>query len=346
VNLSLTTAQNTGGAGIDTLSGIENLIGSQAGDTLTGNSGNNRIDGGGGNDTMAGGLGLDTYVVDSLGDVVNEAANAGEDTIQTGIANYSLFFIANVERLTYTGITDFVGRGNATNNRIQGGDFNDRFVVDQGGADTFLGDTGIFDQMDFRPGAVGAIVNLTTGVHAGAAAGDTFSSIEAFYGSDTAGDNFTGAAFNDRLDGYGGNDTLVGLGGNDTLMGGNGDDEISGGALLDFLYGNAGADDFNYTALSDSGPTSGARDRIYDFQAGSDDIDVFAIDARASSTGNNAFTQFIGAAAFTAEGQVRWYQSGVNTVIEFNTTGTSGAEIQIQLQNFTAANLAAGDFIP
>jgi Ca2+-binding RTX toxin-like protein len=60
VNLSLTTAQNTGGAGIDTLSGIDNLIGSQAGDTLTGNSGNNRIDGNLGNDTMAGGLGLDT----------------------------------------------------------------------------------------------------------------------------------------------------------------------------------------------------------------------------------------------------------------------------------------------
>jgi Ca2+-binding RTX toxin-like protein len=283
-------------------------------------------------------------VVDSLGDVVTEGANAGEDTIQTGIANYSLFFIANVERLTYTGFSDFVGRGNGLANRIQGGDFNDRFVVDQGGADTFLGDTGM-DTMDFRPSATGAIVNLTTGVHGGAAAGDAFSSIEAFYGSDTAGDIFTGAAFNDRLDGYGGNDTLAGLCGNDTLMGGNGDDEISGGTLLDFLYGNAGADDFNYSALSESGPTSGARDRVYDFQAGSDDIDVSAIDARAGSAGNNAFTGFIASAAFTAEGQVRWYQSGANTVIEFNTTGTTGAEMQIQLQNFTASNLTAADFI-
>jgi hypothetical protein len=345
VNLSLSGAQSIGGGeGRDTLIAVENLQGSAFGDTLTGSSGNNRIDGNAGNDSLRGGLGNDTYLVDTAGDQIVENFNAGVDTVETFLGNYSLFFIANVERLTYSDFGDFVGRGNGLANTIIAGIGNDRFVVDQGGADRFFGDAGN-DAMDFRPGAVGAIVNLTTGVHAGAAAGDFYSSIEAFYGSDTAGDTFTGAGFNDRLDGYGGNDTLVGLGGNDTLMGGNGNDEISGGALLDFLYGNAGADDFNYASLSDSGPTSAARDRIYDFQAGSDDIDVSAIDARAGSAGNNAFTAFIGAAAFTAEGQIRAIQSGTNTVIEFNTTGTSGAEMQIQLNTFTVATLTLGDFI-
>ena len=35
------------------------------------------LDGGAGADTMTGGLGNDTYVVDNVGDVVTEAANAG-----------------------------------------------------------------------------------------------------------------------------------------------------------------------------------------------------------------------------------------------------------------------------
>ena len=41
VNLGLTSAQNTIRAGTDTLSGFENLTGSQFNDTLTGTSGNN-----------------------------------------------------------------------------------------------------------------------------------------------------------------------------------------------------------------------------------------------------------------------------------------------------------------
>jgi Ca2+-binding RTX toxin-like protein/subtilisin-like proprotein convertase family protein len=346
VNLALGGAQFVGGGrGSDTLSGIENLIGSDFNDTLAGNGAANLIDGRLGEDAMAGGGGSDTFIVDSLLDTVSEGLNAGNDAIRTAINNYSLVAIANVEQLIFTGSGNFVGRGNGTDNRILGGFGNDRFVADAGGADRYFGDFGSVDQMDFRPSVSGAIVNLTTGVHGGAAAGDFFSSIEYFYGSNTAGDDFTGAGFNDRFDGYGGGDTLSGLGGNDTINGGDGDDEISGGALLDFLNGNAGADDFNYADASDSGPTSGARDRIFGFEAGIDDIDVSAIDASAAGAGDDAFIQFIGSAAFTAEGQVRWYQSGANTVIEFNTTGTGGAEMQIQLQNFTAASLAAADFI-
>ena len=37
VNLAVTTAQSTGGAGSDTLTGIENLVGGSGNDTLTGN---------------------------------------------------------------------------------------------------------------------------------------------------------------------------------------------------------------------------------------------------------------------------------------------------------------------
>jgi Ca2+-binding RTX toxin-like protein len=362
VDLTIAGTQDTG-AGLDMLTAIENLSGSDQADTLTGDGGANvlrgwgsadtlfggagtdTLDGGFGNDNMAGGANNDSYAVDSPLDTVSEALNEGIDTVNAAFNSYSLFAVANVERIVFTGSGNFTGRGNALDNRIQGAGGNDRFVSDQGGADRYFGDLGSADQMDFRPSATGAIVNLTTGIHGGAASGDLFSSIEYFYGSDTAADNFTGAAFNDRFDGYGGNDTLIGAGGNDTINGGNGDDEISGGALFDTLTGNAGADDFNYAALTDSNPTAAERDRILDFAAGIDDIDVSAIDARAGSGGNNAFTAFIGAAAFTAEGQVRWYQSGLNTVVEFNTAGASGAEMQIQLNNFNAATLAQSDFI-
>jgi hypothetical protein len=321
------------------------LAGNGGDDTLEGRAGHDRLAGGAGDDTMIGGLGNDTFGADSAGDVLIEAVNQGIETVETTLASFSLFALAHIERILYTGAGSFVGRGNGLDNRIQGAAGNDRFVVDQGGADRYFGETGVADTVDYRLSATGAIVNLTTGVHGGAAAGDFFSSIEYFFGSNTAADNFTGAGFNDRLDGYGGADTLSGLGGNDTLMGGDGDDEIAGGALLDFLHGNAGADDFNYADVSDSGASSGARDRIYDFAAGVDDLDVSAIDADTSTGGDDAFTQFLGAGAFTAAGQVRWFQSGANTVIEFNTTGASGAEMQIQLQGFTAINLTAGDFI-
>ena len=81
VNLALTTAQNTIRAGTDTLSGFENLTGSKFNDTLTASSGknvltglggNDWLDGGAGADHMFGGTGNDNYVVDNVGDVVDE----------------------------------------------------------------------------------------------------------------------------------------------------------------------------------------------------------------------------------------------------------------------------------
>ncbi|MFJ2545845.1 Ig-like domain-containing protein, partial [Pseudomonas sp. NPDC087612] len=62
VNLSTVGAQNTGGAGTDTLVAIENLIGSDYNDTLTGNDNANVLNGGLGNDTLIGGGGDDVLI--------------------------------------------------------------------------------------------------------------------------------------------------------------------------------------------------------------------------------------------------------------------------------------------
>ena len=128
VSLALATAQNTLGAGTDTLTGFENLTGSGFNDTLTGNSGNNvlrgltgndTLNGGTGLDTMFGGTGNDTYVVDNSGDIVDESDGDGIDTIQTSLS-FSLVAMGAIENLTLTGTTAINGTGNDLNNIITG----------------------------------------------------------------------------------------------------------------------------------------------------------------------------------------------------------------------------------
>ncbi|MBV7556468.1 VCBS domain-containing protein, partial [Pseudomonas sp. PDM28] len=80
VDLSLLAAQNTLGAGTDTLTGIENLTGSNFNDTLTGNSSNNVINGGLGNDILNGGGG-DDLLIGGLGNNTL-SGGAGADTFQ------------------------------------------------------------------------------------------------------------------------------------------------------------------------------------------------------------------------------------------------------------------------
>jgi Ca2+-binding RTX toxin-like protein len=68
VTVSLTTvgAQDTHGAGTDTLTGIENLIGGSGNDLLTGDTQDNVLQGGPGNDSLVGGAGLDVAVFNGL----------------------------------------------------------------------------------------------------------------------------------------------------------------------------------------------------------------------------------------------------------------------------------------
>ncbi len=80
VNLSLIGAQNTLGAGTDTLTGIENLVGSNLNDSLTGDNNSNVIDGGLGNDILNGGGG-DDFLIGGLGNNTL-TGGAGADTFQ------------------------------------------------------------------------------------------------------------------------------------------------------------------------------------------------------------------------------------------------------------------------
>ena len=243
VSLAATKAQITLGAGTDTLSGFENLTGSAFNDVLTGNTGNNilvglagndTLNGGLGADTMFGGLGNDTYVIDNIGDVVDETDGDGIDTIQTAFA-FSLAAFGAIENLTFTGSAAIAGTGNDLNNVITGnaganiltGLGGNDTLNGGAGADTLIGGTG---DDTYVVDNVGDIVSELANEGTDAVqstityslANLTF--VENLTLTGTGVINGTGNALANIITGNGGNNIFAGLGGADTLIGGLGTD--------------------------------------------------------------------------------------------------------------------------
>jgi Ca2+-binding RTX toxin-like protein len=83
VDLSIETAQDTRGAGHDTILNVENLRGSHFADSLTGTAGANAIHGGDGDDTIAGGPGTDSLTGGRGNDLL--LGGAGSDVLFGGL---------------------------------------------------------------------------------------------------------------------------------------------------------------------------------------------------------------------------------------------------------------------
>jgi len=135
---------------------------------------------------------------------------------------------------------------------------------------------------------------------------------------------------------------LVGRTGKDVLRGKEGNDHIRGGAGGDLLEGGAGKDTFEYRSLADSRAGSGI-DKILDFQA-VDVLDLSTIDANTLVAGNQSFT-FIGSAAFSGAGQLRFGLDGAgNTIVQADVNGDLTADFEVLLRGYTRT-VNGGDFI-
>ena len=152
VSLATTSAQNTHGAGTDTLSNFENLTGSSYNDTLTGDGNANVINGGAGNDTISAGAGNDTLIGgtgnDSLDggsgtDTVSYAGAASGVTVSltSGIATGDgSDTLSNIENVTGSSHDDTI-TGSSGANVLDGGAGNDT-IDGGGGADDLYGGSG------------------------------------------------------------------------------------------------------------------------------------------------------------------------------------------------------------
>jgi trimeric autotransporter adhesin len=179
-----------GDGGNDTLiggQGVDSLFGGDGDDVLDGGADADRLDGGAGNDIMSGGTHNDTYVVDSTGDVVIEAASEGSDVVESSIS-YTLG--NNVEHLFLTGSNAINGTDNALSNLLRG----------NAAVNTLIGTTG----KEILEGGAGDDIL-----------------------SDSSGNGVqNGGAGNDSLAGSGARDLFIGGTGNDAVTTGAGADLI------------------------------------------------------------------------------------------------------------------------
>jgi Ca2+-binding RTX toxin-like protein len=255
VNLATGTVSG-GDAQGDTLTGVEDVEGSQFSDRIAGDANANILFGRFGEDTLNGGGGADTLLGDSDDDVLTGGAGAdrldgGAGVDRASYAGSSAAVTVNlalgtglggqaagdrlisIEELTGSSFDDVL-TGSGGNDTLRGGSGND-LLFGNGGADVLNGGAGI-DRVEYSSVSAGVTINLALGTASGDDAnGDILAGIE----------NVTGSIFNDVLTGNSGANFLGGLLGNDSLLGSGGIDRLQGGDGNDALNGGAGADALN-----------------------------------------------------------------------------------------------------
>lgn len=211
----------------DTISNIENVVGTALNDYMYGNNADNTLSGGLGDDVLAG--------------------IAGHNHLLGGAGNDQIF----------GGDGDDVLAGGEGADYLYGGSGGDLILQDiEWIHDTLDGADGI-DTLDYsitdfssgtpeQMGRVGIVADLSRGQiykYAGYADGafDTVFNIENVIGT-SLDDHLGGDAFDNMLSAGGGNDVLAGWAGADYLLGGDGNDQLDGGEGDDILLGGNGHD--------------------------------------------------------------------------------------------------------
>ncbi len=270
------------GSGNDRVTGYE-YVSSGGGDDYVTNSwwvdagdGNDYVEafdtvyGGAGNDilnapSMFGGTGNDIFVV-STNSTVEEAANEGNDTVQSSIS-YTLG--ANVENLTLTGSSAIDGLGNSLDNIIDGnnssnvlrgmpgtdtlnGHGGDDMIFGGRGADTMNGGVGndtfsVEDAGDVVIEATGEGTDRVTSTVSYTLAAN----VENLTLTGSSAIDGLGNSLDNIIDGNSASNVLRGMPGTDTLNGHGGNDMIFGGLGADTMNGGPGNDTFSVDDAGD-----------------------------------------------------------------------------------------------
>ncbi|CUH76664.1 hypothetical protein [Tropicibacter naphthalenivorans] len=167
-------------------------------------------------------------------------------------------------------------------------------------------------------------------------------------------DEMLGGADTDRLSGNNGADILNGEDGNDSLFGGNDDDTLNGGADDDRLFGGSGVNTFiggtgRDVMYAQSGEdiflfydanesaTGTARDVVYGYDLGQDQIDLAAVAPGVLS--------YMGTSAFSGtarEVRLIEYASG-STVVQVDVDADGSADMELMI--YRVQGLSEDDFI-
>jgi len=279
IDLSNSSAQDTLGAGVDTVGNIRDLRGSNYDDVITGNNSANRVyaldgddtfEGSRGNDWFYGGDGNDTAIF--AADFANYGLTdmGGHLSITDNVGNEGSDKLYDVERLEFN--DGFFANGIFTPNTPSGGgaitgttgndQLNGTSQDDQmyglEGNDTLYGSLGADlidggagnDTARYEASSGGIYIDMENNIYGGAdAEGDTLVNIKTVFGSH----------YDDVIRGTSEGNLLNGQGGDDVLIGGDG---------LDTLKGAGGADRYVFEALSAYNHT----DKIRDFKLNDNDV--------------------------------------------------------------------------
>ncbi len=324
VNLNIATAQAVGGgAGSDTLTGVENIVGTDFADTLTGDGNDNIFYSGGidGHDTVDGGGGNDTY---SFGDIIAAASVSGVtiDLRDNGAQNLGVVKLTSIENVVGSPYADtFIGSsadnvmnggggidtityqyatggmsfvqianpgGQATFTATGGGQGNDTFSAMSIIVGTDFNDTFSFlgtPQMDIRGGGGNDTMTFENAAQGvGVLLGGPNGDPIDFVSIET----LTGSSHDDTLGGDNSDNVINGGAGNDTISGGAGNDTLNGGDDNDTISGGAGSDILNGGAGDDTlfgGDTNFEFDGNDVLNGGAGNDKLYAGGANASNSG-------------------------------------------------------------
>ncbi|WP_394753884.1 beta strand repeat-containing protein [Crenothrix sp.] len=274
----------TGSSAVDITGNAKNniLTGNSAANAIIGNAGDDILNGGANADNLTGGVGNDIYIVDDIGDVVNETSlgtvalpltpdgvNGTVDLVKSSVT-YSIASAAaaGVENLTLTGIAliNATGNtkvniltGNSNNNTLIGGAGNDTLYGLQGN-DTLNGGLGVDNMtggrgddtyiVDSSSDVVTELVNPSN-VTANGTADHVKSSVTYLLTTPAAAGveklTLTGSG-NVNATGNALPNFLVGNSGNNILNGGTGIDDLQGAGGNDTYYVDNTSDKVSDTA--------------------------------------------------------------------------------------------------